>query len=298
MHNYTTSTANSLGDNYVVRTIFRLSVPKLCLSHPFLMRSILALSALHIAHFTPSLRDQLTSYALQQHQAASQTASSILANVTEDNCLAIYLFSVITYFFAMATPTPKDTDDFLLVSAAGVADWIYLLRGTREIVSVNHAVLNASEFGPMFAAGARRNILRIVDTSPHEHLSELQHFLNSSIKDKATLAIYAFAIEELRKTFSVVDSVGRNNSQVTDIIIWVFSTTDEYLALLKARDNTALVILAHFCVLMRGLECHWWMEGRSGHILGSIWRLVDEEHRLLMRWPMEEIGWLPPARTG
>lgn len=50
-------------------------------------------------------------------------------------------------------------------------------------------------------------------------------------------------------------------------------------------------------MLLKNLEGHWWMAGRGKHILASIYRLVDAECRLLMWWPMEELGWLPP-RSG
>lgn len=155
-----------------------------------------------------------------------------------------------------STTQPTESDDFLFVSDGGVADWIYLLRGTREIISMNHEALEASEFGPMFSAGGRRYVLRLVDTSPHAPLSELLAYLGSVVKDKDRLDIYSFAIEEMRKTFSVVNSTSYADLQVTDVSIWIFTATDEYLALLKARDNAALVILGFFCVLLRRLESH------------------------------------------
>jgi hypothetical protein len=186
-----------------------------------------------------------------------------------------------------------------------------------------HTQLSASEFGPMFTTGSQRYMLRMVDASPHMPLAELQCHLETRISDKKLLGVYKFAIEEMRKTFGVVNASSKTELQVTDISIWAFTTTDEYLALLKARDNAALVILAFFCVLIRKFECHWlvftlsqeggslivmrpadwcelnrWMQGRSAHILRSIYRLVDDEYRLLMRWPMEENGWLPPTPRG
>jgi hypothetical protein len=110
------------------------------------------------------------------------------------------------------------------------------------------------------------------------------------------VAVYEYHIEELRKSFAVVNkSVSEGEIQITDISIWVFHLKDEFLTLLRERDNPTLVILSYFCVLLRRLENHWWMSGRTVHILSSIYRLVDEESRLLMRWPMEEIGWLPSA---
>lgn len=104
MHNYSTSTANSLVTTYVTREIFRISIPKLALSHSFLMRSLLAISALHIAYYTPSRREQLTSYAMEQHQASSRAAFSMMMDLTEDSYIPIYIFSVLTYVFAMALP--------------------------------------------------------------------------------------------------------------------------------------------------------------------------------------------------
>jgi hypothetical protein len=35
------------------------------------------------------------------------------------------------------------------------------------------------------------------------------------------------------------------------------------------------------------------MEGWSIHLISGIYDSLDEEHRLWLRWPMEEIGWVP-----
>lgn len=321
--------------NPILSSLLRLTVPQLSLEHPFLMRTLLALSALHIAHHSPSRRDHLVSYAIAQHRSASQAAGILLANVTADNCVPVYIFSILTYVFAMATPS-QPGDDLLLLNDAGVADWIYLLRGTKvssllilipttfpfstlfprdsktyntnanspkEIVVLNYIYIAASPFGPMFAAGARRHCLRTTDTSPHQPLSTLLSFLRnnansdiSAAESAERMVIYESTIEELRKTFSVINkAASAGDLQVTDISIWVFNTSDEYLALLRDKDNVALVIMSYFCVLLKKLEAHWWMAGRATHILGSIYRLVDAEYRLLMWWPMEELGWLPPG---
>jgi len=121
--------------NPILSSLLRLSVPQLCLEHPFLMRSLLALSALHIAHHSPARRDYLLSYAIAQHRSASQAAGIMLANVAADNCVPVHIFSILTYVFAMAIPSPPG-DDFLLLNDTGVADWIYLLRGTKVTPSL------------------------------------------------------------------------------------------------------------------------------------------------------------------
>ena len=294
MHNFSTSTAYTLNDDSLMCTLFRTSIPKLCLRHPFLMRALLAVSALHVAHYTPSRRHLLVDYAVQQHQAASKTATVMLSEMTDDTCIAMYIFSVLTYVFAMASPSSHDTDDILLVTDDFGTEWVHLLRGSRAIVDISEETLKRSEFSPIFEAGHRRFRLRLVDQTPHQPLSDLLSFLEGTIKSKSHLDTYSFVIEELRKTFSVIGQVMPGQLNNTDTSIWLFQITDEYLALLKAKDNAALTILAYFCVLLKQMERYWWISGRSEHILGSIYRLIDNQHRLLLRWPMEEIGWMPP----
>jgi hypothetical protein len=41
------------------------------------------------------------------------------------------------------------------------------------------------------------------------------------------------------------------------------------------------------------LDSCWWMEGWATHLIAKIYHLLDEEHRLWIRWPIEEIGWIP-----
>ncbi len=68
---------------------------------------------------------------------------------------------------------------------------------------------------------------------------------------------------------------------------------DGFIEMLDQRSPPALVIFAHFVVLLKYLGSCWWMQGWSTHLLQEIWSLLDQEHRVWIRWPIEEIGWLP-----
>lgn len=81
--------------------------------------------------------------------------------------------------------------------------------------------------------------------------------------------------------------------ETSDIFIWLFRVQDDYLELLKRHSQEALVIFAYFCVILKRLDHHWWIEGWSTHLMEKIWGILDEEHRLWVRWPIEEIGWIP-----
>jgi len=111
------------------------------------------------------------------------------------------------------------------------------------------------------------------------------------------LPIYDRAIKELRQALSVCLSAdeGGGALDIYDAFIWHFVVADDFMPLLKEPpEQEAVVIFAHFCILLKKLESHWWLQGWGTHLVGKAWELLDQEHRLWIQWPIQEIGFLPP----
>jgi hypothetical protein len=62
---------------------------------------------------------------------------------------------------------------------------------------------------------------------------------------------------------------------------------------LQESAPEALAIFAHFCIMVKKLESHWWAQGWTNRIMSEIHAFLDEEHRTWLFRLMEEIGWLP-----
>lgn len=54
----------------------------------------------------------------------------------------------------------------------------------------------------------------------------------------------------------------------------------------------ALILLAHYCILLARLDSHWYMSGYSKNLFSRIYNQLDQEWRQLLYWPLEEIGLL------
>ena len=290
-HNFSTSTSYTLSRDPMLMNLWRINVPQVGFSYGFVMRGILALSALHLAHFNPTKKAFYTSQAMIQHQSALRTAISLLTQVTEANCSAIFLFSSITCLFALASP--RQPSDFLILGAGGIADWLYLLRGTRSIVTSWQETLKTGVLGPFFSHGMRMAALRDAASGRDDHLEVLRHLLRATCTDSSRLDIYLAAADRLEKPFLMRNDTGPLSFHVNQIFVWLFEISDEYLLLLREHTQESLAIFAHACVLLNQMDSHWWMEGRSTHLISNIYYLLDDEHRLWIRWPMEQIGWLP-----
>lgn len=89
LHNYVTSTAFTIHTDPAMKIAWRINVPQVGFAYEFVMRGILALSALHMAHFQPERRDFYIQQAMLQHQTGLRAATEILPTVTEENCTGV-----------------------------------------------------------------------------------------------------------------------------------------------------------------------------------------------------------------
>jgi hypothetical protein len=288
LHNFSTSTCFTVSYEPVVRTLWRINVPQLAFSHDYVMRGILAVSGLHLAYYNPERKDFYISQAMMHHQAGLRAASPQIPQMSRDNSSALYIFSVLTCIFALASP--RRPEDYLLFAEKGTPEWLLLLRGTRSIFEVAATELETGILAALFKAGERRLALQKSNTAEGEHLAELRHLIATTVADPLVSQVYATTIDTLDDSYKIVYVNSPNTPEIAEVLNWPYRATEEYLILLRQQTQEALSIFAYFCVLLKALDSYWWMSGWSQHLINKIYDLLDEEHRLWIRWPIEEIG--------
>ncbi|KAK2008100.1 hypothetical protein LZ32DRAFT_609734 [Colletotrichum eremochloae] len=295
MHNFTTFAFNTLSTDPVVRQMWKVPVVKLALECDYVMRALLSVSALHLAHNRPEKRDFFISRALTYHQMASRTAMGLMGALDGENCEKLYLFSVLTIFFALACP--RKSSDSLIMGESSFPDWMFLLRGTKSLLKLLQPQDYTGALLPMFNHGHERFLhSREESRAQSELLVDLQRLVNKTCADPVLLPIYNRAIDELRRTLSVFLWDGGRGMDITDAFMWKYHMAEDFLPLLKVPGATqeAVAIFSHFCILLKRLENEWWLQGWATHLISRAWSLLDQDHRLWIQWPIEELGWVPP----
>ncbi|GKT46697.1 uncharacterized protein ColSpa_06878 [Colletotrichum spaethianum] len=295
MHNFTTFAFNTLSTDPVVRQMWKVPVVKLALECDYVMRALLSVSALHLAHNRPERRDFFISRALTYHQMASRTAMGLMGALDGENCEKLYLFSVLTIFFALACP--RKSSDSLIMGESSFPDWMFLLRGTKSLLKLLQPQAYTGPLLPMFNHGRERFLhSRDESRAQPELLADLQRLVNKTCADPVLLPIYNRAIDELRRTLSVFLWDGGRGMDITDAFLWKYLMAEDFLPLLKVPGATqeAVAIFSHFCILLKRLENEWWLQGWATHLISRAWSLLDQDHRLWIQWPIEELGWVPP----
>lgn len=324
LHNYTTLTSQTLSADPMLKSLWRINVPQVGLSHAYVMHSIFAISALHISLSSDRQRAFYRNVAQSEHGLALQDIVSNLHNVVADNCSAIYIAAVLTFLYAWACP--REPGEPFLVSRSGPVESIFLLRGVRSIIESWREQLVAGPFGLMLQLGSSRMGAEArslvastawLSTAEHAQMAYLRRLAAYRARDDDTAVVYEHNITELEACFCSVlngsDTTSRSRERspvplynatsrtllpaalTSNIFSWLYRMEDSFIELLSNRDPLALVITANFCVLLKHLGSSWWTEGWSTKLLQEIWDLLDEEYRLWIRWPIEELGWRPRA---
>jgi hypothetical protein len=102
LHNFTKETyATFANESSVLRNFFRTSVVHMGLRNAYVMRAVLALSALHLAHVRGD--DVYRARATARCWVASHTAVGLMTanTITSEMALSLFIFSTLMTFYGM-----------------------------------------------------------------------------------------------------------------------------------------------------------------------------------------------------
>lgn len=218
-----------------------------------------------------------------QHQSYSLPGfRAAVASITEKNCHALFAFGHIITKIAFAMPRPPN--EFIFSPTSGVgADFVQYLRGS---FSVYDSALTWLQSGPL--AGCLESP---IEANPDfnlnkddVHLVALVQFCSAEGNEDSE--VYLDALEDLRKLFAMIATPHQSISVKTIVLCWLARASPRYIALVSERKPQALVILAHYCVMLHMVNQYWFMSGLGSQILRQCWNLLDEQFHELLAWPL------------
>lgn len=176
------------------------------------------------------------------------------------------------------TPSGSAIDDLLQI--------FHLARGVKQVLSTSWHAIRNGKFGPVMAledkgAEAPERIERLIG-----HLKKL----NMEIATRNPLhetESWCVAIDSLKQMWEFL-AFGPSRSYVA--IRWPISLPQICLAEMATKEPFAMVVLAHFCLLLEKLEDCWCMEGWGIAVVKEIWKRLSTEEKGWAREVIEMIG--------
>lgn len=311
MMHWCSTTYRSVSRDSTVECIWQTLVPQEAMHHPCLMHGLLALAVLDRASNATSTststststtnpgqsRDEHLRLAQRHQNLATSGLASLrrleTTTTSQSASNAIFALACIMIYYALAFPLLAGGSGPVYGSSSSTLDDLCVVfEQTRASIAVIAGVIDRVKVGDL------RPLIRRDESRP-------------KMPDTSRLAILS-----LRRLNTIL---GKNNNHETDIydqtihhlssalerlaeggeptilaIRWIFHIPARFIELIRARRPFALVILAHFAVIMHSLRGHWWMGSWGMNVLGDIGQTLDVQWREHISWVIDATGFHMP----
>ncbi|RDW70713.1 uncharacterized protein DSM5745_08224 [Aspergillus mulundensis] len=292
MMQWCTTTYRSVSRNSSVESIWQAVVPREAMRHPFLMHGILALSALHLAVTCDGdLKEQYIRTSKAHQKQAILGLTKITGKLKQHHSSAVFTLSNIMMIFSFALPEIRGQ-----TLGQNPVDELYGVfvstRKSRGILSDITDWVGNGELKPLLQYDKAQP--KMPDTSRLAIMSLNQLNVNlarqSPHHDKD---LYDATIKHLSCS---LDKVSRGGETMIVAFQWIFQVPEKYIELYQQREPFALVILAHYAVILHFLRRHWWMGEWGLRLIQEIGQHLDANWRNSITWVLDATGYyIPPA---
>ncbi|MCJ1391629.1 hypothetical protein MMC18_004494 [Xylographa bjoerkii] len=281
MHHFAVSAHKSIAPSREGLAVWRDLVPQLAFEYDFLLHGILAISALHLSLTSPVNKLANSALALRHYTAALALFRPHLSSITSSNIYPLFAFSCVVPVYIFGYP---HVSQFPSNPLPEMFEMISVMRGCADIVRSGQQWLESSPF---------KHLLLPQPTDPSQALpTEIEGALTGLLdrNDQTTIQpalrdAYKKAIEILWESFKLAGNMP--GEQVTGLPFPILIPT-EVLIMMREGDPMALIILAHYGIILHWLDTVPWMAGWGSQTVNAVNETVGEEWRGYIAWALQE----------
>jgi hypothetical protein len=292
-HHFTVSTYRTIADDPKIYDLWQIEIVRWSMTFPSILHLILALSALHLGYESPDQRHQYVKQADDHFTFGVRSVTAVLAQLNEESCQKVYISAVLICFVYFARG-PR-AGEYLVFSDQGLSEWRVLMNGVKSILHSYHEQVFAGILEPKINPEAL-SVSPLLRSELDEHILRIQavqQLVDQTFLTKTGNAIYTSAINELLVVLNEVYE--KRSSQKSPVglmqvlIGWVYRLPDELTSQLEQKEPVALVILAHWAVLLKYMQAVWFMKGWDAHVVMGVWNSLEAEFHPWIEWLMQQI---------
>lgn len=287
--NWCTTTYQSVTQNCNSEHFWRIDVPREALGYPALLDSILALSALQLAYHRVQDDVPHLEYlnAAQTHWIKAHTSLGHEVSSAPDmtSCTALFAQCNAEIIFSFAF--------FHLIgsssSSSALDDLYHAFLQVQGPTSVLIDLVENAPGRPMLSLVTQQGDAARMPNTFAVAIIGLKR-LNAGLGSQQQRRVYSEAIDQLD---SCLGYVARSSDPGVAGLWWILKIPSEYLDLLKDREPMALIILAHYCVVLYSLRKRWWMGDWGVRVLYEICNLLGRDRLATISWAIDatNISW-------
>lgn len=291
IHHYTTVTARSLIVEPCDEAFWASCIVDTAFRYPFLLHLILALAAVHLTRLEDISKVEREGYTVQaetHYETALASFPDLIGYTHNSTREAIIMFANLQFPYSCAAFVHNKLD--LKVALCCLCSTLEITRKARPVLLDSSEALQGPNVTRMIPGD-----VAAVDWSARTPPSETElHTIRELSKalhllcPQDTFEACDDAIESLIFIFAVVS---RSHTVPSSSMakIWIYLVPARFMELLSDGQPGALIILAHYAVLLWRSQHHWYLEGMAVKILTIVDSLIQKEWKSWLQWPKEQM---------
>ncbi|KAK0448336.1 uncharacterized protein EV420DRAFT_854583 [Desarmillaria tabescens] len=290
LHHYSTATSYSLSSDPATANVWRIVVPKIAFDprNKCLLHAILAVSALHARYADPTATHYAIAASTHHWQAKTGVQKAEMDGKVDINAVFITEALVALYEFATSTTVSSYS-----------SGWQITFRAIPPKVARNWTQLQNGVLRPMFITLAPTIIL----TSPEgPFLSSLSTLLSTENSPPDVEELHDVSVYKSYKDSIHFLEISWKASFEKDYCMhascmWWSKVSNTFIRLLIEQRPRALIILAHYCVMMKRVaeDGPWWVRKQWGNEATRIMSVLDARWTPWIGWLSNELD--PPCEN-
>ncbi|KAJ5116683.1 hypothetical protein N7456_001031 [Penicillium angulare] len=259
---------------------------KVALHHEFLLHIILMLSALHLGLTKSPLFSEIHHhFILSGCSHATARLQAETNNISATNVRAVDAFPFLMSLYALSMPlldqTQKDGETIL----DEMVHILVLIQGNKVVREQTNPWTEHHNLEPW---AANYDILDEPDSTvaafdSDQVVRELQPWIDASDDGSRVQGINSHALQMLQ--------YAQKHNLKTNLkpLMWPNLVDQEYLCLLRLRNPLALVILAHYAIILGQCSSRWWCLDWGIRLVRAVERALPAKFKTCIAYPLEKL---------
>ncbi|KAL5409563.1 hypothetical protein PMIN03_005909 [Paraphaeosphaeria minitans] len=288
-HHFITVTARTLAHAPDVADVFSTYIPKVAFDNPYVLHAILSLTALHLSRSEQTRRVDYILKARHHHQIALAQFRAEVKDISAANLEVVLIFNVFLfpYTCAISASLTEFEDVFeSIFSNLIVARMVGPLLQTSGL----YESMIQSDLGRIIPKDIHMVDWENTEAPQETQLVQLRKFSEviHHVYPPEINEAYKEAIGRLDLLFDVISKSSEPPSDSL-LRLWIHFVPSRFVELLAEKQPGALIIFAHYGVLLARGRHYWFLEGMDELILAVADAFVPLEWKSWLDWPKEQI---------
>jgi hypothetical protein len=259
-------------------------------AYPFLLNELLAVSALHLSTRRPAQQSLYREEATRLQSQALRMFNETTRDLNQQNIIPVFLFSILqgiaTFFETFHDPT-YDASDWTFFEK--IIQSVKLLQGVRNIVDGWWDFLVTSDIKDILKEAVAPDLEWNDEVIDRFEAFRVQ-ILESPGLDQTQATVCDKAIEELVRIYKSAFGKGsecstHDQTAAKHATRWLIIIPPAYTELLVQRKPEALLILAHFAVILHKLRAGWTVGDAGQQLILAVEAHLEAPWHEALSWP-------------